>query len=71
MESNTAVSILLWTQQPFVGRGLAEVLKDRPEYRLKTCCDSLPAALDCMQTARPDLVLVYLTSRISLADVRA
>ena len=71
MESNTAVSILLWTQQPFVGRGLAEVLKDRPEYRLKTCFDSLPAALDCMQAARPDLVLVYLTSRISLADVRA
>jgi two-component system, NarL family, nitrate/nitrite response regulator NarL len=71
VESNTAISIFLWTQQPFVGRGLAAVLKDRPEYRLETCCGSLPEALDCMHAARPDVMLVYLTSRISLSDIRA
>jgi two-component system nitrate/nitrite response regulator NarL len=71
VESNTAVSLLLWTQQPFVGRGLAEVLKDRSEYRLENCCDSLSATLDCMRAARPDMVLVYVTSPISLSDIRA
>ena len=66
-----AVSILLWTQQPFVGRGLAEVLRDHPEYRLSNCCDSLPAAVDCIRVSQPALLLVYLTSRISLSEVRA
>jgi DNA-binding NarL/FixJ family response regulator len=68
---NGAIQVLFWTQQPFVGRGLAEVFKDRPEYRLVECCDNLPAALRCMRTAHPSVVLVYLTSRIGLADVRA
>jgi two-component system nitrate/nitrite response regulator NarP len=71
VSSNTAVSILLWTQQPFVGRGLAEALRNRPEYRLESCCDSLAAALEFMKAAQPAMVLVYLTSRISLSEVRA
>jgi DNA-binding NarL/FixJ family response regulator len=69
--SNADISILFWTQQPFVGRGLADVLRDRPQYRLVECCDSLPAALACIGTARPAVVLVYLTARISLSEVRA
>jgi DNA-binding NarL/FixJ family response regulator len=68
---NTAVSILFWTQQPFVGRGLADVLRARPDYRLIGCCDSLPAALKCVRAEQPALVLVYLTARISLSEVRA
>lgn len=71
MTPNTAVPILLWTHQPFVGRGLAEVLKNRPEYCLVGCCDTLTATLDCMRSAQPAVVLVYLTSRISLSEVRA
>jgi DNA-binding NarL/FixJ family response regulator len=71
VRSNTAVSILFWTQQPFVGRGLADVLRARPEYHLIDCCDTLPAALACVVAARPALVLVYLTARISLSEVRA
>ena len=71
MATNTAISILFWTQQPFVGLGLADVLRSRPEYRLVDCCDSLSAAVDCIKTERPALVLVYLTSRISLSEVRA
>lgn len=50
---------------------MAEVLRDRPEYRLLECCDSLPATLHCLKTARPAIVLVYLVSRINLSDVRA
>jgi DNA-binding NarL/FixJ family response regulator len=69
--ASASIQILFWTQQPFVGRGLADVLRNRPEYRLIECCDNLPAALECVRTAQPTLVLVYLTSRISLSDVRA
>jgi two-component system nitrate/nitrite response regulator NarP len=53
-----------------VGRGLAEVLRDRQDYRLIDCCDHLPAALASCRSADPDVILVYLTSRISLSDVR-
>lgn len=63
--------MLFWTQQPFVGRGLADVLRDRPGFRLVECCDNLAAALACLKSAQPAVVLVYLTSRISLSDVRA
>jgi DNA-binding NarL/FixJ family response regulator len=68
--SNSALSILLWSQQPFVSRGLADALRNRPEYRLEHCCHSLTAALEYMKAAQPAVVLVYLTSRISLSDVR-
>ena len=71
MASNTAVSILFWTQQPFVGQGLAAVLRDRPEFRLVSCCDNLAAAVAGVKADQPTLVLVYLTSRISLSEVRA
>ena len=71
MGSNTELSILLWTQQPFVGRGLTDVLRDRAGYRLVACCDSLPAVLAAIRTTEPALVLVYLTSRVSLSEVRA
>lgn len=71
VESNTAVSILFWTQQPFVGRGLKDVLRGRPEYRLVDCCESLTATLASIRTAHPAIVLVYLSSRISLSEVRA
>lgn len=71
VESNTAIPILFWTQQPFVGRGLADVLRDRPAYRLIECCDNLPAAVAGVKMGKPAVVLVYLTSRISLSEVRA
>ena len=54
-----------------MGRGLADVLRSRPDYRLIGCCDSLPAALKCVRAEQPALVLVYLTARISLSEVRA
>jgi DNA-binding NarL/FixJ family response regulator len=71
VKSNGALEVLFWTQQPFVGRGLAEVLRDRPEYRLVACCDTLAATLQWLKAARPMVILVYLTSRISLTDLHA
>ena len=70
MGSNGAIEILFWTQQPFVGRGVVEVLRDRPKYRLVECCDSLAAALQCLAVAQPAVVLVYLTSNVCLSYVR-
>ena len=54
-----------------MGRGLEDVLRGRPEFRLLECCDSFPSALDGVKALQPALVLVYLTSRISLSEVRA
>jgi DNA-binding NarL/FixJ family response regulator len=34
------------------------------------CCDSVPAALAGVKAIQPNLVLVYLTSRISLSELR-
>jgi len=68
--SNAAIRILFWTQQPFVGRGLAEVLRDRPTFRLVECCDNLAAVLHCLTTAQPAVVLVYLMSHTNLSYVR-
>jgi two-component system nitrate/nitrite response regulator NarP len=46
------------------------VLRDRPEFRLVECCDSLPAALRSLASAQPAVVLAYLTARISLSELR-
>jgi DNA-binding NarL/FixJ family response regulator len=50
---------------------LADVLRDRTEYLLVDCCDSLPTALARVRASQPDIVLVYLASRISLSEVSA
>ncbi len=54
-----------------MGRGLEDVLPDRPEFRLLECCDSFLGALAGVKALQPALVLIYLTSRISLSEVRA
>ena len=54
-----------------MARGLADVLRDHPEFRLLECCATLPATLKALGTARPDLVLVYLTARVSLSEIHA
>ena len=71
MQSNAAVRILFWTQQPFVGRGLAAVLQERSDFALAGCCENLAAVLSALEACDPDIVLVYLASRISLAGIRA
>lgn len=71
VECNLAISILFWCQQPFVVRGLADVLRGWPDFRLAEACDNLPSALAAVRKSQPDVVLVYLTSRVSLSEIHA
>jgi DNA-binding NarL/FixJ family response regulator len=69
--TDDTIPILFWSQHPFVSLGLAEAFRHQPEFRLAQCCDNLADAIAGVKTWRPAVVLVYLTSRISLSDVRA
>jgi DNA-binding NarL/FixJ family response regulator len=70
MESNTTTRVLLYTQQPFIGQGLASILMTRQDFELTACCGDLAGTLDSLKSTRPDIVLVYLTSGISLSALR-
>lgn len=48
---------------------MASVLKAAEGFELAGCCNNLPAAIDCLRSARPDIVLVHLTSLIGLAEL--
>jgi two-component system, NarL family, nitrate/nitrite response regulator NarL len=61
--------IVLLCQQPFVAEGLAAVLKNRESYEIKPF-DSLAGAQAYLNDARPALVLVYLGTPLSLAELR-
>ena len=68
METNVTNQIVLWCQQPFVAQGLAAVLGAGSECQL-LARETLPDALACLKTARPALVLVYVTAGVGLADL--
>jgi DNA-binding NarL/FixJ family response regulator len=53
-----------------VGQGLAAVLKTRPDFELVACCDDLAGTIQCLESDPPDIALAYVTSGISLADLR-
>jgi DNA-binding NarL/FixJ family response regulator len=69
MGLNCGASILFWTRQPFVGQGLTEVLKARPDYHLIACCESLPTAVDCARNGNPAIILIYVTQPTTLAEI--
>jgi DNA-binding NarL/FixJ family response regulator len=71
VETDDTIPILFWSQHPFVSLGLADALRGRPEFHLAQCCDNLPATIAEVKRWQRAVVLVYLTSRISLSDVRA
>jgi two-component system, NarL family, nitrate/nitrite response regulator NarL len=70
VESDNRTRVVLYTQQPFVARGLAAVLDNQADLELAACRDSLAGTLDCLKSARPDVLLVHLISGISLSDLR-
>jgi len=70
VETDNRIRIALYTQQPFVARGLAAVLNGQPDLELAACRDSLSGALESLKSARPDVLLVHLTSGISLSELR-
>jgi two-component system nitrate/nitrite response regulator NarP len=68
--SDRKIRIALYSQQPFAARGLAAVLRAEPDLELTACRDSLAGAIECLKSARPDVLLVHLLSGISLSDLR-
>ena len=70
MESKGRIQILLCTQQPFVSRGFAAVLRGRPGFHLMACCESLLEARKRVRIVPPNIVLIHVMSRISLSDLR-
>ncbi len=70
MESKGRIQILLYTQQPFVGRGFAAVLRGRPGFQLVACCDNLSETPKRVRLVPPHIVLVHVMSRMSLSDLR-
>ena len=70
MKSSPRIQILLYTRQPFVGRGFAAVLRGRPGYKLLGYCESLSETRDRTRTDQPAIVLIHLESPIGLGDLR-
>jgi DNA-binding NarL/FixJ family response regulator len=60
--------IVLFSQQPFIAKGLTEALKGRADLEL-TVCDTLAGVLTCLRTVQPAAVVVYLESGVGLADL--
>lgn len=69
MKQNTAIRVLLCTQQPFLAAGVASILSARKDLKLTACCDSLNEAVGAVRSGQPDIVLVHLGSRTSLAEL--
>ena len=67
---SSRIQVLLYTQQPFVGRGFAAVLRGRPGFRLLACSESLQETRSLIRSDQPDIVLMHLVSRVSLSDLR-
>jgi DNA-binding NarL/FixJ family response regulator len=71
VESNARIRVLLCSQQPFVVRGFVAVLRSRPEFKLVACCESLSAAGDRLKSTGPAIVLLHMTARLDLSELRA
>ena len=69
LEAKAGIQILLYTRQPFVAVGVGSVLSASEGFELAGCCDSLAATIECLRFSHPDIVLVHLTTRISLAEL--
>lgn len=68
MEPDPKHLIVLFSQQPFIAKGLADALEDRAELEL-TVCDTLSGVLNCLKAVQPAAVVVYLESGVGLSDL--
>lgn len=71
MEVKAKIPILLCSQQPFVVRGFAAVLRSRADFKLVACCESLLEARDRLKSTKAAIVLIHLTTRVNLSELRA
>jgi two-component system, NarL family, nitrate/nitrite response regulator NarL len=65
------IRIALYTEQPFVARGLAEVLARQEDLHLSACTGTQPSAIACVRSMGPDILLIHPIAGISLEDLRA
>jgi len=63
------IRIVLYTQQPFVAEGMATVCQTQADVMLTAWPDSQAAALECLRSLLPDVLLVHLTAGISLSEL--
>jgi DNA-binding NarL/FixJ family response regulator len=63
--------IALYTEQPFLARGLATVLSTQPDLELIACPDTTQSAVECLRSSPPHVLLVHPVAGISLEDLRA
>ena len=69
MNPTDRIRIVLYTQQPFVAEGMATVCQTQADVTLAAWPDSPAAALECLRSMRPDVLLVHLTAGISLSEL--
>lgn len=65
------IPILLCSQQPFVVRGFVAVLRNRPDFKLVASCESLAEARERLKSSQAEILLLHLTSRINLSELRS
>ena len=65
----TGIRILLYTRHPFVAAGVGSILSGSAQFELAGWCGTLAATRDRLRSDPPDIVLVHLASRISLAEL--
>ena len=70
MERDRKIRIALYTQQPFVARGVATVLHALRDLELAACRETLSGTVESLKSKRPDVLLIHLLSGISLTDLR-
>lgn len=69
LEAKAGIQVLLYTRQPFVAVGVSSVFGASEDFELVGCCESLAATIDCLRFNNPDIVLVHMTLRLSLAEL--
>ena len=69
MKRKSEIRILLFTGHPVVAVGLTSAVNTARGLLLTGCCNDFHQAEECVRSAKPDIVLVHLTSGISLSDI--
>lgn len=69
LKHKTGIRILLYTRHPFVAAGVGFVLSASADFELAGWCGTLAATRDRLRSDIPDIALVHLASRISLAEL--
>jgi DNA-binding NarL/FixJ family response regulator len=69
MIGNTATSIVLYTDQPFLAEGLASALTPRPGFRLDWSSQSFSEVTEFVRQHRAGIALLDLTAELTLAGL--